>query len=123
VAVAAVLSGNGNEGEHDDCEGKRKVKAYHGLIVAKNSVLSRLAKITQPSGDRTAVDCNNPTILNNVKKSGMAYSIFDILFSRGNNERETERTICSRSGKEYYFPAFEIKPESRYQGMRRSSHR
>jgi hypothetical protein len=50
VAVEAVLSGNGNEGEHDDCERKQKVEAYHGVIVAKNRVLSRLVKINTTCG-------------------------------------------------------------------------
>jgi hypothetical protein len=42
MAVAAVLSGNGNEGEKDNCERKQKGEAYHSVIVAKNRMLSRL---------------------------------------------------------------------------------
>ena len=57
MAVAAILSGNGNKGQQDDCERKHKVESYHGVIVAKNIVLSRLVKINASFGGGATIDC------------------------------------------------------------------
>jgi len=96
MAVAAAFSGNGNEGAQDECERKKKRVACHSVIVAKNRVLSRLVenyRSVQGRGHPSLYYYS--TILNTAQKDGTAHSICDILFSRGNEERETTRTICS----------------------------